>query len=181
MWNRIVSFIRAIRWYIRLNYKSGIVDEFSNNCKESFIDLHEADFKKYSDELKLDEIKLAFAYFNVHFRDGEVVTLLNSANDYEGIFRHRNSCGWLSHGEFLFEPYFHAEPKLKYISIYECLTLYFYVIAYYLGVDFYLTFVEYRTDSIQFMVDSMRNEPSGIEIIKDKYSVIEDGNKVNID
>ena len=178
---KICLFFNAIRWYIRENKMAGMVDNgFNDESYKAFCKEYKDEYECFSDKLRLNEIKEAFEFFNAGFRRNEVAAIITGINEYEKIYRHRNSVSWTSHGNVLFAPYFTSKYQTKYIPLDICLTLYFYVIASYMDVDFYPSKNSGFIDKCQFTAESMRNKPYYIKLINDKYSVTDDF-KVNIE
>lgn len=170
---KICLFFDSIIWNMRNKEVSGnAVNNFG--IYTAFAEEHKTEYDDFSSKLKLDEIKKAFDFFNSSFRMNEVATIITCINEYEKLYRHRNSCSWISHGDLSFEPYFISEYTSKYIPINVCLALYFYIIASYMDVDFYPS-----NYGKKFKAESMRSKPSHLELISNNYSVTEDF-KVNI-
>lgn len=176
---KICLFFNAIRWYMRDKEVSGnVVNNFGVEIYKAFAEEHKAEYDDFSSKLKLNEIKKVFDFFNSSFRRNEVFAIITGINEHEKLYRHRNSISWISHGDLSFKPYFISEYPSKYIPMKVCLTLYFYIIASYMDVDFYPSSNGF-TDDDEFKAEGIRSKPYYLELIGDKYSVTEDF-KVNI-
>lgn len=166
--NKAKKFISAIRWYMSDN-----VDN-RPDFYHAFANEHKDEFEEFADNLRLNEIKESFKFFNKYFRDSEAAIIVRSMNNHEGLYRNRNSCSSLSHGELTYKPYFRCEQSPRYLG------LYFYLIALNMyDVDFYPYNKGYDDTDELFTPESMRFEPLYFGLIKGRYSVTSDY-KVNI-
>lgn len=147
------------------------------SAEKSFLALHKSEFNEYCKNGIIEEVNRTFRFFNEFFKRGELRRLNDIGDMYERMFRSKDDCNYLTHGELVYHPHFlpsylNAEEENVFISRLECLGLYLYILALASGNGFYFA---YHYGNKQFTIESIRSTPIHYEKIEGMFKVDEIG------
>lgn len=149
----------------------------NKSLTEKFIEKYKAEYDEFSNKEILNDIKTAFIFFNVFFNAGEVNSINSAMETIESLYRTKDSCSWLSHGELTYKPCWRREnvdSLTHYIDIEDALSMYSYILAVHNNCMFYM---EYNSVSKVMVAESIKHKPLYFDLIDGIYRV-EDGEVV---